>query len=170
MYIINNDRTGNRFVEALGRAVSRGVEVRVLIDDLGARHYSWRSISGPLQRAGVPTARFLRTFLPRSIAFANLRNHRKLMIVDGRIGFTGGMNITDECWLCLQPPCPMLDLQFRVEGPVVAHMQEVFVEDWQFTTGSPFTANTGSQSSKPMERCWPAASPAVPMKTSKSCA
>ncbi len=51
MYIFNNDITGNRFVEALGRAVARGVEVRVLIDDLGARHFFWRSISGPLQRA-----------------------------------------------------------------------------------------------------------------------
>jgi cardiolipin synthase len=135
MYIFNNDRTGNRFVEALGRAVARGVAVRVLIDDLGARHHSWRSISGPLQRAGVPSARFLPTFWPRSFAYANLRNHRKLMIVDGRIGFTGGMNITDECWLSLQPSQPMHDAQFRIDGPVVAHMQEVFVADWKFTTG-----------------------------------
>ncbi len=136
MYIFNNDRTGNRFAEALGRAVARGVAVRVLVDDLGARYlFSWRSISGPLQRAGVPTARFLPTFWPRSIEYANLRNHRKLMIVDGRIGFTGGMNITDECWLSLQPSYAIHDMQFRIEGPVVAHMQEVFAEDWTFTTG-----------------------------------
>jgi cardiolipin synthase len=135
MYIFNNDRTGNRFAEALGRAVARGVEVRVLIDDLGARHCSWRSISGPVQRSGVPTARFLPTFWPRYFAYVNLRNHRKLMIVDGRVGFTGGMNITDECWLSLQPSYAMHDMQFRIEGPVVARMQEVFVEDWKFTTG-----------------------------------
>ena len=135
MYIFNNDRTGNRFAEALGRAVARGVEVRVLIDDIGARHHSWRSISGPLQRAGVPSARFLPTFWPNRFAYANLRNHRKLMIVDGRIGFTGGMNITDECWLSLKPSYAMHDAQFRIEGPVVARMQEVFVEDWKFTTG-----------------------------------
>jgi cardiolipin synthase len=138
MYIFNNDRTGNRFAEALGRAVARGVEVRVLIDDLGARYfYPWRSISAPLERAGVPTARFLPTFWPRSYAYANLRNHRKLMIVDGRVGFTGGMNITDECWQSLQPSYAIHDVQFRIEGPVVAQMQEVFVEDWKFTTGEP---------------------------------
>jgi cardiolipin synthase len=137
MYIFNNDCTGNRFVAALGRAVGRGVEVRVLIDDVGARHHSWRSISGPLQRARVPTARFLPTFWPRSFAYANLRNHRKLMIVDGRIGFTGGMNITDDCWLSLQPRLAIHDVQFRIDGPVVAHMREVFVEDWKFTTGEP---------------------------------
>ena len=138
MYIFNNDRTGHRFAEALGRAVVRGVEVRVLIDDLGARHYySWRSISGPLQRAGVPTARFLPAFWPRSFAYANLRNHRKLMIVDGRVGFTGGMNITDECWLSLRPSYEIHDTQFRIKGPIVARMQDVFVEDWKFTTGEP---------------------------------
>jgi cardiolipin synthase len=136
MYIFNNDRTGNRFAEALGRAVARGVAVRVLMDDLGARYFtSWESICGPLQRASVPTARFLPTFLPRSFRYANLRNHRKLMTVDGRIGFTGGMNITDECWLSLQPSYPIRDVQFRIDGPVVARMQEVFAEDWTFTTG-----------------------------------
>jgi cardiolipin synthase len=138
MYIFNDDRTGHRFAEALGRAVARGVAVRVLIDDVGGRYlYAWHSISGPLQRAGVRTARFLPTFWPRSIEYANLRNHRKLMIVDGRIGFTGGMNITDECWLSLQPSYPVHDMQFRIEGPVVARMQEVFAEDWTFTTGEP---------------------------------
>jgi cardiolipin synthase A/B len=136
MYIFNNDRIGNRFAEALGRAVARGVAVRVLMDDLGARHFtSWHSIYEVLQRAGVPIARFLPTFWPRSFRYANLRNHRKLMIVDGRIGFTGGMNITDECWLSLQPSYPIRDVQFRIDGPVVARMQEVFAEDWTFTTG-----------------------------------
>ena len=135
VYIFDNDRTGNRFAEALGRAVARGVEVRVLIDDFGTRYYLWRSISGILRRARVPTARFLPTFWPRSIEYANLRNHRKLMIVDGRLGFTGGMNISDDCWLSLQPSYATHDVQFRIEGPVVARMQDVFVEDWTFTTG-----------------------------------
>ncbi len=136
MYIFSNDRTGNRFAEALGRAVRRGVEVRVLIDALsGWYSYSWHSISGPLQRAGVPTAWFLPTFWPRSFRYANLRNHRKLLIVDGRLGFTGGMNISDDCWLTLQPRYATHDVQFRIEGPVVARMQHVFAEDWNFTTG-----------------------------------
>ncbi len=136
MYIFNDDLTGNRFAEALGRAVARGIEVRVLVDDLGAGHlFSWRTISETLQKLGVPTARFLPTFWPRSIAYANLRNHRKLMIVDGSIGFTGGMNITDEYCRSIQTKRAMHDAQFRIEGPIVARMQQVFVEDWKYTTG-----------------------------------
>ncbi len=136
MYIFNNDQTGNQFVQALGRAVARGVEVRVLVDDLGAGHlFSWNTISKALQLAGVPTARFLPTLWPRSIAYANLRNHRKMMIVDGTIGFTGGMNITDEYCRSLHTKRAMHDAQFRLDGPIVCRMQQVFVEDWKFTTG-----------------------------------
>jgi cardiolipin synthase len=135
MYIFRNDRIGIRFVEALGRAVARGVEVRVLVDDIGAWQFLAGSITGPLRRAGVPTARFLPTFWPRSYAFANLRNHRKLLIVDGRVGFTGGMNITEEYSHSLQKQRALHDVQFRVEGPIVARLLDVFVEDWKFTTG-----------------------------------
>jgi cardiolipin synthase len=64
-----------------------------------------------------------------------LRNHRKLMIVDGRIGYSGGMNIADDHWLERKPPSASSDLLFRIEGPVVYQMQEVFVEDWKFAAG-----------------------------------
>lgn len=135
MYIFNNDITGNQFADALGRAVKRGVEVRVLVDDVGARHFSWISIGGALERAGVKTAWFLPTFWPRSLAYANLRNHRKIMVVDGAVAFTGGMNITDEYCRSLHKRHAMHDAQFRIEGPIVARVQDVFVEDWKFTTG-----------------------------------
>ena len=134
MYIFNNDRTGNRFADALGKAATRGVEVRVLIDDVGA-NFTWKSIVGPLARAGVRTACFLPTFIPRFFAYAHLRNHRKLLIVDGRVGFTGGINVTDDHCLNLQTAHPIHDMQFRVAGPIVAQVQEIFVEDWKFTTG-----------------------------------
>lgn len=135
MYIFNNDTTGNRFVEALGQAVRRGVEVRVLIDAVGAQQFSWSSIRSALKRAGVRTAWFLPTLWPRSLAYANLRNHRKIMVVDGTIAFTGGMNITDDYCRSLHKRHAMRDAQFRVEGPIVGRVQEVFVEDWKFTTG-----------------------------------
>jgi cardiolipin synthase len=135
MYIFNNDITGNQFADALGRAVKRGVEVRVLIDAVGARKFSWVSIGSALERAGVRAAWFLPTFWPRSLAYANLRNHRKIMVVDGRIAFTGGMNITDDYCGSLHKKHAMHDAQFRVEGPIAARVQEVFVEDWKFTTG-----------------------------------
>lgn len=135
-YIFDRDEVGLAFARALGDAVKRGVEVRVLIDATGMR-YSWPTIRGALRREGVRHARFLPTFPVWQLLSLNLRNHRKLLVVDGRIGFTGGMNIRVGHWLEKQPSHPVRDLQFRVEGPVVAHLQEVFVDDWFFTTREP---------------------------------
>ena len=130
-YIFDNDPTGRTFADALGRAASRGVEVRVLIDGIGSS-YSFPSITGLLAARGVRTERFLPTSVPVYFPYANLRNHRKIMVVDGRIGFTGGLNIRDGCWLAHHPRHPVRDLHFRLEGPVVAHLLEVFTEDWAF--------------------------------------
>jgi cardiolipin synthase len=133
-YIFDNDRAGRLFLDAFERATARRVEVRVLIDDLGAR-YSWPSVLRPLRRAGVHVGRFLPKLIPVWTRFANLRNHRKVMVVDGRVGFTGGMNIREACLLELNLRQLVRDLHFRVEGPAVAHLQEVLVDDWAFTTG-----------------------------------
>ena len=133
-YIFDNDRAGALFLEAFRRAVARRVEVRVLIDDLGAR-YSWPSVIAGLRAAGVRVARFLPKLIPTRFRYANLRNHRKIMVVDGRVGFTGGMNVREGCLLELNPRHPVRDLHFRVEGPAVAHLQEVLADDWAFITG-----------------------------------
>ena len=133
-YIFDRDEAGLAFVRALGEAVRRGVEVRVLIDATGTR-YSWPSILGALKREGVRYGRFLRTFPLWRLLEMNLRNHRKILVVDGHLGFTGGMNIRAGHWLSRHPSHPVRDLHFRVEGPVVAHLQEVFADDWFFTTG-----------------------------------
>ena len=132
-YIFDNDAMGRRFVEALARAQARGVEVCVLIDSVGMR-YSLPSISWRLRRARLPHALFLRSFLSFRIAFLNLRNHRKILVVDGRLGFTGGINIRSSFAEHRGRPARGRDLHFKVEGPVVAHLQEVFAEDWAFTT------------------------------------
>jgi cardiolipin synthase len=133
-YIFDNDRVGQLFVDALERAVSRGVEVRVLIDGIGAQH-SWRSVVGSLRRAQVPTAEFLPTLVPVWLPYLNLRNHRKILVVDGTIGFTGGMNLLEEyCWK-MQPRHPKHDLHFRVRGPAVSYLQRVFADDWAFCKG-----------------------------------
>jgi cardiolipin synthase len=133
-YIFDNDRAGALFLQAFRRAVDRGVEVRVLIDDLGAR-YSWPSVIGGLRDAGARIGRFLPKLFPTRFRFANQRNHRKIMVVDGRVGFTGSMNVREGCLLELRPRHPVQDLHFRIEGPAVADLQEVFIEDWAFTTG-----------------------------------
>jgi cardiolipin synthase len=132
-YIFDNDRCGRQFAEALARAVKRGVEVRVLIDAIGSR-YSFPSIVWVLARAGVRVERFLETFIPWFFAYANLRNHRKILVVDGKIGFTGGLNIREGAMLSLNPRHPLHDLHFRITGPVVLQLQEVFAEDWAFST------------------------------------
>jgi cardiolipin synthase A/B len=133
-YIFDRDKTGRQFAAALGDAVSRGVQVRVLIDDTGAR-YSWPTITSTLRRAKVPVKRFLPTFAPLRVMAMNLRNHRKILVVDGKLGFTGGMNIRSGNLLKENPSHPIQDIHFRVRGPVVAQLQEVFADDWFFTAG-----------------------------------
>lgn len=133
-YIFDRDELGEAFVQALSGAVKRGVLVRVLIDATGTR-YSWPSILGRLQSEGIPHARFLPALPLWRMSSINLRNHRKLLVVDGQFGFTGGMNLRQGHWISKQPSHPVHDLHFRVAGPVVAHLQEVFVDDWHFTTG-----------------------------------
>lgn len=130
-YIFDNDRAGQRFVEALCRAQARGVEVRVIVDDIGAK-YSWPSILSVLRRAKIPVASFLPKLNPVGFAYANLCNHRKILVVDGRIGFTGGMNIREGHAADIPAAHPIDDLHFRVQGPVVAHLQHTFADDWQF--------------------------------------
>ena len=135
-YIFDNDQAGRTFVDELAEAVARGVEVRVLIDAVGS-HYTWPSVVRRLRRRRVPVARFLPQLLPWYFPYANLRLHRKVLVVDGRVGFTGGMNIRQGHDATLNPRHPIHDLHFRVEGPVVARLQEVFADDWEFTTGEP---------------------------------
>ncbi len=132
-YIFDNDTAGNEFAAALTRARERGVEVRVLIDDVGTR-YSWPSIKRVLRRGKIPFNTFLPTLVPWQFHYTNLRNHRKILVIDGRLGYTGGMNI--RAGHRLNPPTrhPIRDLHFEFEGPVVAQLQEVFVSDWEFAT------------------------------------
>jgi len=132
-YIFDNDASGKKFADALGRAVQRGVQVRVLIDAAGVR-YSWPPVTHRLKHLGVNVARFLPSLAPWRVATINLRNHRKSLIMDGTLAFTGGMNIRHGNVLQDQPKSPVQDLHFRVEGPVVTQLQEAFANDWAFTT------------------------------------
>ncbi len=133
-YIFDYDATGREFAGALERAVRRGVTVRVLVDDAGAR-YSFPSILSRLRRSNVPVARFMPRFILLRLAALNLRSHRKILVTDGRVGFTGGMNIRHGNRLRAHPPHPVQDVHFRIEGPVVAQLQQAFVDDWAWCTG-----------------------------------
>jgi len=137
-YIFDNDSAGKKFVEALVRASQRGVEIRVMIDDVGAR-YSFPSITRLLHHGGIKVARFLPTMLPWRTPYVNLRNHRKIIVLDGRTGFTGGMNIREGLLIKENPKHPFQDIHFYLDGPIVADLQEIFLRDWTFTTGETLT-------------------------------
>jgi len=132
-YIFHGDGIGAQFVDALVRAHQRGVQVRVLVDDVDAR-FSWSSACKPLRRGGVPLGIFNPPLVPARINAVHLRNHRKILVVDGTMGFTGGMNIDRRYWDPGNPAASSRDLHFRLRGPVVAQLAGVFADDWQFST------------------------------------
>ncbi len=132
-YIFRNDEWGGRFIDALAEAQRRGVAVRVLIDGIGG---GWL-LSGAyhrLRRQGVPAARFLHSPLPWRMPFLNLRSHKKVLVVDGAVGFTGGMNIASQNVMAARSENPVQDTHFRITGPVVGQLTAAFVQDWAFAT------------------------------------
>ncbi len=137
-YIFDRGIASAAFVDALEAAVQRGVSVRVLIDGVGAR-YSRPPMVREMRRRGIRTAEFLPSPVPFAHPYFNLRNHRKVLVVDGRIGFTGGMNVRDNCLLRTNPRSPTRDVHFRVTGPVVRQLTEAFAFDWRFTTKEELT-------------------------------
>jgi cardiolipin synthase len=139
-FIFRNDESGRRFIDALADCARRGVQVRFLYDSVGAYNLSSRLLRRLTEAKGLAAA-FLPMFNPlRRIRISlrvNLRNHRKLLIVDGRVGFNGGLNIGDE-YLGLHPKFGRWrDTHMRIEGPAVEGLQRVFLEDWFFATEEP---------------------------------
>jgi cardiolipin synthase len=137
-YLIRNDATGDWFKDRLIAAAKRGVEVRLLCDGYGcfAVHASYFRA---LRSAGVHVA----TFLPmRSLLLqpVNLRNHRKIVVVDGAIAFTGGLNIGDEYRGMMKGVGAWRDIHIRLEGGAARDLQRVFYQDWFFTTGEALQA------------------------------
>lgn len=132
-YIFHNDGAGEAFVQALSAAHARGVHVRVLVDAVGSR-YRPTGVPRRLRALGIRCEVFLPPALTRPLSQINLRNHRKILVVDGTLGFTGGMNLSANHWLGTQPATPVRCLHFEVRGPVVTDMQRTFATDWAFTT------------------------------------
>jgi len=133
-YIFDVDHAGRMFLDALAEATARGVQVRVLIDGVGKR-YSSPPVTRELRRRGVPHAVFLPTRMPLRNPYMNLRNHRKMLIVDRRVGFAGGLNIREGCLLEQPSAHPVQDVHFRFDGPVVDQMFAEAFADWHFATG-----------------------------------
>lgn len=132
-YIFADDKSGDGFATALVDAHQRGVQVRVLVDGIGSGYFRSKMFVR-LRRAGVPVARFLHEWLPWTMAFINLRNHKKILVVDGRVGFTGGMNICADN-VGVDGPPQVQDVHARLTGPILTQLMQTFEQDWHFTTG-----------------------------------
>lgn len=148
-YIFRPDRVGIAFVEALAAARARGVEVRVLVDAIGSGYFRFPIVQA-LREADIPVARFMLDRRFWRMPFLNLRNHKKLLILDGATGFTGGLNLgIENTWAGRAKPS-VDDTHFFVEGPVVAHMMDSFAEDWFSMDGETLAGDSW----------WPANEPA----------
>jgi len=132
-YIFEQDGTGAHFRDLLIRKVKQGVTVRLLTDGVGSFGASMFMI--PLTQVGGKFAEFLPVGQLSRRWHPNLRNHRKIVVVDGKVGFTGGVNIGDEYTGRKRRVGPWRDSHIQIRGPAVNHLQEVFAEDWFFATG-----------------------------------
>jgi cardiolipin synthase len=132
-YIFADDVVGRRVVAALERAEARGVTTRVLADALGSRTFGFEPMLPRLAAAGIEAAETLRVgFFRRHTARMDLRNHRKIAVIDGHIGYTGSLNIVDPTF---KPGLTYEELMVRVEGPIALELQAVFAADWYLETG-----------------------------------
>ncbi len=133
-YIIRDDDQGKRLEKSLLAAAARGVRISVLYDDVGSSKLKrWvKSLSSN----GVNVRAFKRSRGPRNRFRINFRNHRKIVIVDGKVGFVGGLNIGDEYLNKNINPamCPWRDTHLRCFGPIVQAIQLAFCEDWYWAT------------------------------------
>ncbi len=134
-YIIADDPVAGRVIAALERAAARGVVCRVLADALGSRGVRFEAMLPRLRGKGIEANETMRiAFLRRRGARMDLRNHRKIAVIDGRIGFTGSLNLVDPNF---KPGLTYEELMVRVTGPVVLELQSVFAQDWYLETGKP---------------------------------
>ncbi|CAK7030040.1 cardiolipin synthase [Saezia sanguinis] len=130
-YIYGNDQTAQRFTDALCAAARRGISVRILLDAVGARH-GLKHQAPQLRAAGAEVYGALPVSLWRkNVARFDLRNHRKIAVIDGQIAHMGSQNLVDPSFV---PGFPNEELNVRVTGPVVSQLQAVFLADWYTET------------------------------------
>jgi cardiolipin synthase len=132
-YIWLADNNGRKVAEALKRAAARGVACRAMVDDLGSRELVRSPLWREMEAAGVKTARALPVGNPVLRALfgrIDLRNHRKIAVIDNRITYCGSQNCADPEFLPKAKYAPWVDVLFRIEGPVARQNQIVFVTDW----------------------------------------
>jgi cardiolipin synthase len=151
-YIFEPDRAGVRIRDALAERARAGVKVRLLVDAVGSSRLSRRFLA-PLREAGGEVARFNRPLLGRALrGLANFRSHRKIVVVDGRVGFTGGINVTDDHSRAARGEAAWRDTHLRLAGAAAHGLQATFLEDWAFAT-----RGRGALSGEAFQACFPGA-------------
>ncbi len=134
-YIYLGDATGRRLGEALIRAAERGVECRVLLDGVGSRDFLKSELREEMNRRGVNVVEALPTSVLRlPFARMDLRNHRKIVIIDSATAYTGSQNIADADFAPKRKYAPWVDVSVRIQGPVTRDLEMLFIEDWYLDT------------------------------------
>jgi len=139
MFILHPDDVGRDIVQRLARRAADGIRVRLLLDSVGSMHTS-RKFLAPITDAGGRVAFFMPVLHLPFRGRSNLRNHRKLVVADGRIVLAGGMNIAIEYMGPAALPTRWRDLAFVVEGPAAGSYDEIFRTDWEFACGEKLPA------------------------------
>lgn len=134
-YVFRRDDTGRRLLTLLSRKASEGVEVCLLYDGWGAFWLAFGGFLRPCLRAGVRARPFHPVADPLQMSRVNFRNHRKIAVIDGEVGYTGSINIGDEYLGRDARIGPWKDVHVRLEGAAATALEEVFREDWRTATG-----------------------------------
>jgi cardiolipin synthase A/B len=145
-YIWLGDNNGTRVMEAVKRAAARGVTCRVLVDDLGSRALIRSPQWAAMGAAGVKQARALEIGHPILRAFVgriDLRNHRKIVVIDNTITYCGSQNCADPAFLVKAKYAPWVDIMVRMEGPIARQNQHVFAVDWRVSSGEDISGLLG---------------------------
>jgi len=139
-YIFREDQIGNEVVAVLKHKATSGVKVKIIVDGIGSHQLS-KELFQALRQHGIEIAKFAPLKFPFFTRRVNYRNHRKIVVVDGKIGFLGGINVGDE-YLGRNPKYGFWrDTHLRIEGESVHRLEQVFVHDWQLASGQDLGSN-----------------------------
>ena len=134
-FIFGRDEVGRALLDRLMAAVRRGVTVRLLYDRFGSAYARVFRLFEPAKKAGVKVFAISQANPLKGRFQVNLRNHRKVTVIDGKVGFVGGINIARENLSTAADGAPIRDYHVRLEGPAVADLQLQFLQDWYFASG-----------------------------------
>lgn len=134
-YIYLTDHSGMRVAEALMRAAGRGVDCRLLVDGVGSKHFLRSALCRTMRKKNIRVVEALPASVFRMLfSRVDHRNHRKLAVIDGKIGYTGSQNIADAAFAPKAKYAPWFDTSVRITGPIVYDLQMTFIEDWYLDT------------------------------------